>query len=153
MGARYGMVMEAAAGPATEEVGDLSQKAAGPRIHMYDFLLSSVGTPADTQFDWIIQRTTAHGTRGATTVPKPLDDVDIASTAADGGEGTYTIAVTNTASEELFEIGLNLRATFRWVAAPDGEIVMPAADNEGLVFICNHASATDEMRITCHHWE
>ncbi len=153
MAARYGCVMEAPAGPATEEIGDLSQKAAGPRIHLYDFVLSSIGTPADTQFDWILQRTTAHGTRGATVIPKPLDDVDIASAGADAGEGTYTIAVTNTAAEELYEIGLNLRATFRWVAAPDGEIVMPAADNEGLVWICNHASATDEMRVTAHHFE
>ena len=153
MAAKYGMVMEGPAGPATEEIGDVSCTTTLPRrLHIYDFLLSSTGTPADTQFDWIIQRTTAHGTRGTAVVPKPLDFAD-GPALADAGEGTYTIAVTNTSAEELFEIGLNLRATFRWVAAPDGEVVVPATDNAGLVWICNHASATDEMRVTAHFLE
>ncbi len=153
MAAKYGMVMEGPAGPATEEIGDLSCTATLPRrLRLFDFMLSSVGTPADTQFDWILQRSTAHGTRGATVVPQPLDPADAAA-LADAGEGTYTIAVTNTAAEELFEIGLNLRATFRWVAAPDGEMMVAAVDNEGLVWICNHASATDEMRVTAHFAE
>ncbi len=153
MGAKYGLVMEGPAGPATEEIGDVSITTTLPRrVRVYDFLLSSVGTPADTQFDWIIQRSTGHGTRGAAVVPKPLDFDDQAS-LADAGEGTYTIAATVTAAEELFELGLNLRATFRWVAAPDGEVVIPATDNAGLVWICNHASATDEMRVTAHFME
>ncbi len=153
MAGKYGMVMEGPAGPATEEIGDVSCTTTLPRrLGIYDFILSSVGTPADTQFDWIVQRTTAHGTRGASVVPKPLDKDDAAA-LADAGEGTYTIAVTNVAAEELFEMGLNLRAAFRWVAAPDGGLVVPATDNEGLVWICNHASATDEMRVTAHFME
>ncbi len=153
MGAKYGMVMEGPAGPATEEIGDVSITTTLPRrVRVYDFMLSSIGTPADTQFDWILQRHTAHGTRGASVVPKALDKADAAA-LADAGEGTYTIATTVVTAEELFELGLNLRASFRWVAAPDGELVVAAVDNEGLTWICNHASATDEMRVTAHFME
>ncbi len=148
--ARYGVTLEGAAGPATEEIGDVSCTTTLPRrIKIYDFVVGSDGTPADTGFEWIVQRTTAHGTRNATVTPKPLDFDEVVS-QADAGEGTYSIAVTNTANEELLDFALNLRATFRWVAAPDGEIIVPATDNAGIVWICNHSSATDNQKLSVH---
>ena len=147
--AKYAVTLGAAAGPATEEIADISATTTARRVHVYDFVLASSGTPADTGFIWIVQRSTAHGTRGGAVVPAPLDAAN-AACVADAGQGTYTIATTLTAATELLDMALNLRATFRWVAAPGGEMTIPATDNAGLVWICNHASATDAQKVTVH---
>ncbi len=148
---KYGVTMEAAAGAATEEIGDLSVTTTIPRrIGVYDFILGSEDTPTDIANEWIIQRHTDHnaGRNGSAILPKPLDPGDPVA-QADAGQGTYTIAVSVTTAEELIDMGLNLRATFRWVAAPDGEMIVPATDNNGLTWICN-SSGTENQKVTVH---
>lgn len=150
--AKYALTVEAAAGPATETIGDLSNNGAGARVALYDLLFGSDGTPADTGFEWIVQRTSAHGTRGGAVVPARLDLADVVC-AADAGQGTYTIDPTYTSAAEILDFALNLRATFRWVCAPGGEVIIPSTDNAGIGFICNHASATDNQKVSAHFEE
>jgi hypothetical protein len=71
---------------------------------------------------------TAAGTSTGVT-PQNLDPAD-ATTEYDAGEN-HTIEPTYTAGAILLNIPLNQRATFRWVAAPGGELVFPATASNG----------------------
>ena len=106
--------------------GLTSTTAIRPRI--YDFIIGSEATPADQAARMTLQRTTTTGTSTAVT-PIALDPSDPAATFTAGenhsGEPTYT------ASALLLQLALNQRATFRWVAAPGGEIVLPATASNG----------------------
>lgn len=125
---RYAVQMNRTAS-ATLSVGSLIADATRPRRgKIYDFVFGAEGTPADGVYQIIIQRCTAEGTN-TDVVPKPLDPAD-AATEADAGEN-HTIEPTYTAAEVMLAISLNQRATFRWVAAPGGELVYPATASNG----------------------
>lgn len=115
------------------------------RAFISEFIIADVGTPADNVVLHTAQRYSADGTN-TQVVPTRLDLADAeADTAA--GEN-HTVEPTYTATEEVFEIALNTRATFRWVAAPGYEIVIPATDEAGVGFKALHASATTDWRVT-----
>ena len=117
---------------------------------IYDIVIANVGSPADLMTLHTIQRITNPGTAGSAVTPSLLDIADRASQSAVGenhsSEPTYTSAT------ELLEIPLNHRATFRWVAAPGGEIITPATNNAGIGAKAAHASADTEWRVGCM-WE
>ena len=51
-------------------------------------------------------------------------------------------------------IGLNQRATFRWVAAPGGELIAKALAENGLMLrTVAMSSGTPNMNVTVHFWE
>lgn len=108
----------------TTQVELRSTTAIRPRI--YDFIISSNATPADNSGEYALRRTTTVGTSTPFT-PVAIDPGDPAATGAfavnHSAEPTYT------ASSDLLHFATNQRATFRWVAAPEGEIVLPAAAN------------------------
>jgi hypothetical protein len=99
------------------------------RIKLYDLTLGSEGTPADVANLWSVQRTTTAGTATAIT-PNPLDPADAACVAT--ASGLTTVQPTITANSTLLAIGLNQKASFRWVAAPGSELVVPAIASNGL---------------------
>ena len=115
------------------------------RAFISEFVIANVGTPADNVVLHTAMRTTAAGTATAVT-PTRLDLADSESDTVAGenhsGEPTYT------ATEEVFEIGLNTRATFRWVSAPGYEIVIPATNVAGVGWRSLHASAPTDWRVT-----
>ena len=117
---------------------------------IYDIVIANVGSPAALVTLHTIQRITNPGTAGSAVTPSLLDIADRASQSAVGenhsSEPTYTSAT------ELLEIPLNHRATFRWVAAPGGEIITPATNNAGIGAKAAHASASTEWRVGCM-WE
>lgn len=113
-----------------------STTAVRPRV--YDVLLSSDATPADNCGDYQLQRTTTAGTSSAVT-PQALDPGDPAATATAGK--AHSAEPTYTANAILLHFALNQRATFRWVAAPYGELVLPAAAN-GLGLLCTSVAAS-----------
>jgi hypothetical protein len=113
----------------TASVGTITADATRPRrLKWYDVIFGSQGTVGDNPFLYTVQRCTAAGTSTAVT-PQPLDPAD-AATEADAGEN-HTIEPTYTAAAIMLNIALNQRATFRWVAAPYGEIVTPATASNG----------------------
>ena len=114
----------------TASLGTIGADATRPRRgKWYDIILGSEATPADNAFKYTVQRCTALGTSTAVT-PQPLDSAD-AATESDAGEN-HTIEPTYTANAILLAVGLNQRATFRWVASPGGELVYPATASNGL---------------------
>jgi hypothetical protein len=81
--------------------------------------------------EWDISRFSATAILTATAVtPNPLDVADSAmlgvSTANAVTENTYI------ANSSVFYVGVNQRASYRWVAAPGSELVYPATALAGL---------------------
>lgn len=112
---------------ATSILGLTSAATIRPKV--YDFILGSDATPADNAAEYVLQRYTAAGTATAIT-PRALDPGDPASLAAAGE--AHTVEPTYTADVIMLQFALNQRATFRWVAAPGGEIILPATAANGL---------------------
>ncbi len=114
----------------TASVGNWVADATRPRrLKFYDFVFGSEATPADAGILWTVRRCTTAGT-GTGVTPQPLDPAD-AATESDAAEN-HTIEPTYTAGAIMLNIALNQRATFRWVAAPGGEIVTPATASNGI---------------------
>jgi hypothetical protein len=110
------------------------------RAKIYDISMGCGASPADNAFIWIIQRCTTAATQTALT-PNSLDPADsLASTIVAGG--TVTADATLTASAFLYREALNQRATFRWVAAPYGELIIPATASNGMAIGLSAASTT-----------
>ena len=125
--------------------------AATIRPMLYDLLIGSGVTPADLATIFHLERFTAVGTEGSGFTPEPLDPDDPAS-LADYGVGVFAAEPTYTAGAVLLKVPLNQRATFRWVAAPGGELVVPAtaANGIGLTPIASGYSADVAATL---HWE
>ena len=123
----------------------IAAQSTAHRNIVYDITIGNVGAPADLVTLHTLQRITAVGTAASAVTPSLLDLADRASQSAVGenhsSEPTYTSAT------ELMEIPLNHRATFRWVAAPGGELITPASNNSGIGAKALHASATTEWRV------
>ena len=130
-------------------LGALTSDATRPRrLRIYDIILGSEATPADAAILWTVRRCSAAGTSTAV-VPQNLDPAD-ATTEYDAGEN-HSIEPTFTAAAILLNVPLNQRATFRWVAAPGGELVMPATASNGFGIETDTISTgTPVITATCH---
>lgn len=124
--------------------------AATVRPRVYDLIVGSDATPADNAAEYVLQRYTAAGTSTSVT-PQALDSGDPASLCSAGE--AHSVEPTYTANAILLQFALNQRATFRWVAAPGGEIVLPAtaANGVGLQVISIAGSAINVN--ACIHFE
>ena len=100
------------------------------RIKVYDILVGTNGTPADNYMEWDVSRQTAAGT-GTSLTPNALDPADAAALSV--CLANYTAEGTVTANSSVFYVGVNQRASYRWVAAPGSELVGPATNLAGFV--------------------
>src|SRR5262245_53505365 len=98
------------------------------RGKLYDILVGTNGAPADNFMEFEVARTTTQSTATNIVAP-PLD-------SADAGHGNSvnvnsssfgTITVPN-----LWYVGMNQRASYRWVCAPGSELVWPTTTSNGL---------------------
>jgi len=99
------------------------------RLHMYEWGIGSDVTPADqaSQYD-ILALTDENATPGGAAItPTPLDAEDRAANATGVAEST----ADPTGTVILMSIGVNQRATYRWVAAPGSEFICDAAEDNG----------------------
>jgi hypothetical protein len=120
------------------------------RAAVYDVLIGTNGTPADNFVEWDISRQTAAGTSTAVT-PVPLDgSLRAAGTV---GSANFTAEGTITASTSLFYIGVNQRASYRWVAAPGSELIIPATNLAGLALRAKSAAYTGTATGAMYHEE
>ncbi len=111
------------------------------RVFVYDFSVGSSATPADNALVYQAQRATAAGTSTAST-PTLLDAADVAATAAGGVN--HSIEPTYTAGTVLWRLSVNQRASYRWVAAPGSELIVPATANNGIGWRAEHGSFTGD---------
>jgi len=101
------------------------------RPAVYDVVTGNgVASPADNSAKLTMVRTTGVSSGGTAITPNPLDSQDPVSitTAASGTflSGNPTVGVT------LLQWSQNMRATFRWVAAPNSELLVPATAGNGI---------------------
>ena len=103
--------------------------AATIRPAIYDLVIGCAAAPGDQAANWAVQRFTADGT-GTSFTPIALDPNDPAALAT--SKSNYSAEPTVTANSFLLQASVNQRATFRWVAAPGGELKAPATAANGL---------------------
>ncbi len=120
------------------------------RAKVYDFTVGSDGTPADVALNYTAIRFSASGS-GTAFTPEPLDSD--APVALLGAETNHTAEPTYVTTDILWQIAANQRATYRWVAAPDGELMIPAAADAGIGWFVIHASAVPTVIVNVHHFE
>jgi len=116
----------------TKALINLFRVAATPtsRAKIYEIILGCSQAPADAGTKFRVLRTTAVGTENDGFTPVNLDPAGPAS-ASDFGRGAFGVEPTKTANSELLLLSVNQRATIRWVAAPKGELVLPATQSNG----------------------
>lgn len=112
------------------------------RGRIYDFIVGSEATPADAATRFTFRRTSTSGAASGTAItPNPLDAADPVALLSFFQLWT-TSQPTITASSDILQVAMNQRATFRWVAVPDSELVVPASSSNEIVLMSAVASAT-----------
>jgi hypothetical protein len=114
------------------------------RFKVYDILIGTDGTPADNAIDFDVVRQTAAGT-STPVVPQALDPADGAAVTV--GSVNFTAEGTTTSSSQVLFLGINQRASYRWVCAPGSELVAPATNLAG--FAMRMKSAAYTSTATC----
>lgn len=145
--ARYSTTHSTAAGTNLTIIELVASTAT--RGKLYEIIVSSDATPADIASKFRIIRGTVSGT-GTALDEVPLDPAEPAAQLSAKG-GTFT-GQTKTANTTLLEFGLNQRSTFRWVAAPGGEITIPATSDNWVGLECVSSGGTPNVNVT-FHWE
>lgn len=105
-------------------IGEVLAVGSTTRARIYDIWVGSDATPADVASKFRVIRGTVSGTPTTTFVPTALDPADPASLMS-FKIGTFS-GQTKTANSQLLEIASNQRASIRWVAVPDSELIVPA---------------------------
>lgn len=109
------------------------------RGKLYDILVGTNGTPADNFMEWDCCRATMGASStlagGVSSLSSNfmLDEADAGGPA--GGTLAALLGINSsietafTALTEVWYVGVNQRASYRWVAAPGSEFVYPAASS------------------------
>lgn len=112
-------------------LGTVRADATTPRrIKWYDLIVGTTNTPADAAVRWTVTRVSAAGAGTATAVTPAIVDPADAAALTDCHEN-FTAEPTTYDAVPLLAIALNQRASFRWVAAPGGELVTAATASIG----------------------
>ena len=120
------------------------------RGKIYDAVVGQGGAPADNVIAWLVRRATTTGTSTPVTA-QPLDDA--APTALLAAGENHTVEPTMAAGSELLDFPLNQRATFRWVAAPNGEIWVSASATDAIIFTAISTAYALSAEATAHFLE
>lgn len=105
------------------------------RGKLYDILVGTNGSPADNYMEYDVTRATVGTTPAAATVGISSLSSNFGADPADNTNALNFIAINSTseggiaATTETWYVGVNQRASYRWVAAPGSEIVWPAVSS------------------------
>jgi hypothetical protein len=131
-------------------IGLASSTSTPRRFKIYDVLIGTNGTPADNFVEWDISRITASST-STVLAAQPLDPANAAAlTVATVNSSTFG---TITTGSNVFYVGINQRASYRWVAAPGGELVAPATSSAGFQLRTRSGGYTGTATGTLHFEE
>ncbi len=152
MGRRYSGVGSAAVG--TNLTVLALESAATIRPEIYEFVIGSgANAPGDLATIFHLERFTAAGTEGSGFTPYAIDPADLALSLADYGTGLYTLEPTYTAGAILYNLPLNERGTFRWVASPGSGFKSPATAASGTGLQSQSSGGTVVHQATMLHEE
>lgn len=105
------------------------------RGNLYDILVGTNGTPADNYMEFDVTRITLGTTPAAVTAGVSSISSNFANDPADNTNALNWIAINSTAeggitpTTECWYVGVNQRASYRWVSNPNGELVWPAVSS------------------------
>jgi hypothetical protein len=105
------------------------------RGKLYDILIGTNGTPADNAMEFDVARVTMSTSVATLTVSSlssnyALDPADLTGCVNQlciNSTTEFTVSVSS--AIQAWYIGINQRASYRWVAAPGSEIVWPAVSS------------------------
>ncbi len=120
------------------------------RGKLYDILVGTNAAPADNFLEFDISRVTTSSTSTLLT-GLPLDPADAASTTV--GTVNSTGASPTVGNPGLWYLGMNQRASYRWVCAPGSEIVWPATASNGLSLRARSGAYTGTCTATLMYQE
>ena len=122
---------------------------------LYEFTISTSGTPADNVLEWVLARFTASASATSfTPVSVTLDPGIVTPIAALAWAAeNASVEGTVTAASELFDQGINQRAAYRWVASPGYGFQAPAVASNGLVMRVLSTAYTGQSDTTFNHME
>ncbi len=124
------------------------QGATTVRGQIYDLLFGHSGTAGDNVIRWELGRVTTTLSTGSVVAPNNLDSDGVAALSA--VDDDLTVIAGEVAGSQMLEVVLNQRATFRWVAAPGGEIRTPAVATSGTLVLASSAGYTGVSEASCH---
>lgn len=145
---RYGVNLKRTSASSTLAIGIMQATATLPRrLKLLEVKFGTSGTPADTAFEYVIDRVTADGSLagGTSVTPQPLDSADAA--AVFDAQDT-AISTNPTIGVRLLSLALNTKATAIWQAAPGSELVSPATNNTG--FAVQTPTAGSSIAVQAH---
>lgn len=120
------------------------------RAWIYEFNVGADGTAADNVIRYKADRQTTVGT-GTTATPSPILPGDAAALIV--ATVCHTAEPTVTSATQLVLISVNQRASYRWVAAPGGELVVPATNVAGIGLRANSPAYASTVTANVHFWE
>jgi len=145
---RYGVNLKRTTASSTLALGVMQATATLPRrLKLLEVKCGTIGTPADTAFEYVVDRVTADGSiaGGSALTPQPLDPADAA--AVFDAQDT-AISTNPTIGTRLLNIPLNTKATAIWQAAPGSELISPATNNNG--FAVQTPTAGSAIGVNAH---
>lgn len=149
MGRRYAITGEDSNTASTTVISLNATTTTRPLI--YDMVVGSPTAPADQAANYALRRfTTSNGT-GTALTPNAVDPAHPAAVTA--ASIAHSAEPTYTAGANQLRFSLNQRATFRWVAAPGGELIAPATANAGLGFLADGVTAAFTCTAMIHFEE
>jgi hypothetical protein len=121
---------------------------------IYDVMVGADGTPADNVINWVVNRNTTAGT-ATSHAPTPLEGPSPTGDAAAllTGLVNHTIEPTVTDVTGLIQVAVNQRASYRWVAAPGGELVVPAVNVNGIGVRAKSPAYASTATASMSYWE
>lgn len=122
------------------------------RAKIYDWMVGADGTPADNALVYTLQLQDASTAGTATSVtPIPLDAADPASDVT--ANENYSAEPTADDGIPFIELPINQRASYRWVAAPGGELILAATASIKILSEVLSAAYTGTAKASLHFEE
>lgn len=126
--ARYSGTGTQATATANRSAIFVEEGATVRRAKVYDIMIGCAATPGDQAARYGVYRATGGTAAGTAVTEFALDGADVAATIA----ALSDVSTEPTGKTTCLDIPLNQRATFRWVAAPGSEIIIPATADNGV---------------------
>lgn len=149
MGSRFSMIGTSQVQAAAERTLLALIAGANIRPKVFDVLLSFIDTPGDVLSEFRLSRISDESVGTSTTQPNGQKVTDPEGRAPDAtGGSNYSVEPTYSAGADLLDFGLHQRATFRFIAAPESALVIPATANNALGMKSIISDATPNAKVT-----
>lgn len=154
MAIKAGAGFNATNATADNSIGYVVQAATLRRTGYYDFTIGATAA-GDNVAGYGVNFVTAEAmTPAGTNVPEVALDQEATSETPSKDVVQAPTGQPTHGADEVIEVGLNERATYRWVAAPGGELIVAANADDGITFEVDTAPAAGfNTSIFCHWWE